>query len=150
MHFDRGKTNALSQDIIGAKDKSKSGVKQEPNKKGFMKKGRRRANMAAQEMENVVGQGMSYSEISARLRDVEQAQHQMSRGPNDVQKSSFITLGRNQNAVAQGIPGPFLNEGKQDKRAEEYRLVNLLRMVEIPAARSHQKRTSFGKTVGTQ
>lgn len=73
-----------------------------------------------------------YSEISAGLRNDQQALRQMGRELGGIQKSSDISLDRNHDAVFQGIPDPLLNERKHRERAVRYHLVTLLQTVEIP------------------
>lgn len=89
-----------------------------------------RTSEGAQELANFIDPASSYSEIRARLEDVEQALHHMSREPNSVQKSSNSTLCRNRNVVIHGIPKPFMKGGEQRERAVWYQVVNLLRTME--------------------
>lgn len=51
---------------------------------GPVKRGRRRTNMGTQEVAKVIDSAKRYSEISARLKGVEQALQQMSRKLNNM------------------------------------------------------------------
>lgn len=68
-------------------------------------------------MGKVIDPDKIYSEISAGLKDLEQALVQMSRELNSAQTSRDIALGRNCNVVIHGIQGLFMKEKKQSKGA---------------------------------
>lgn len=62
-------------------------------KKTPMKRGRIRTNIGTQEVAQVIDPATRYPELSARLKDVEEALHRMNRELSSVQKSSNIALG---------------------------------------------------------
>lgn len=89
----------------------------------------KRTSIRTHEVEQVSDPGAQYSEINARLRDIQQSLHQMSQELNSAQKSVDIELGRNRNIVVRAMPKPFVKVEKQNERAERYHAVNVLRTV---------------------
>lgn len=92
----------------------------------------RRENVGAPEVAKVTDPAARYSELKAKLSDVEQALHQMSRELNIVQYSSGIALEKNCNFSTYGIPEPFMKDGKQKEGTVSHHVINVLRKVEIP------------------
>lgn len=111
-----------------AGERRKPGVEKDV-KMGSMKRLRTRTNIGTKNVAKVAKTAMKYSEISTRLRAVEQVPHQMSRELNSVEKSGVIALGENRNVVIYRILEPFMEEEKQRKKAVRYHVVDLLRTV---------------------
>lgn len=102
------------------KEQSEQEVKKEPNKKRLVKRGSGGINIRTEELEKVADADTIYSDLSARQRDVKNALRQISWGLNGVRKSRGDTLGKNSVVVVHETPEPFVNKGKQGKRAVRY------------------------------
>lgn len=123
-----GKTEVSPEKVTGAKKQVRRQTRAEKN--GFTKRGTRHANVASGEMKNTSDSDIRYSEISARLGDVEHVLQQMGRELNYVRKFSDIALLKDRSIVVHVISWPLKNEGRQREGSVRYRVVDLLLKVE--------------------
>lgn len=97
-----------------------------------MKREYRGRNIGIQGVKKDIDPVTRSSEISARLRVVEEALKQVSWEPNKVQTSGDIALGRNRNDVVHEISESLSKEEKQREGTVRYHVVNLIRTVKVP------------------
>lgn len=83
--------------------------------------------------------------LSARLASIESILQTQAKQICRYEKLSEVATGRIRNVVINGIPEPFIKQGRLREHANRFHLINLLRLAELPGHTGIKRMLRLGK-----